>query len=94
MYKIQVHVTTPQQRRDVHPLLDQKRASVYDAGPTMIQHWMNVSCLLGAALRRWPVIDPTMDERLVFAGSSSFSFQADPLRLLPSFFLVVCDAYT
>ena len=32
---------------NIHPLLDQCWSTVYDAGPTVIQQWVNVSCLLG-----------------------------------------------
>ena len=31
----------------VHPMLVQWWPIVYDAGPTLYQHWVNVSCLLG-----------------------------------------------
>ena len=40
-----------QQTRDIHPLLYQCWPTVFDAGPTLKQHWVNVPCLLG-----WPVI--------------------------------------
>ena len=36
-----------QQTRDIEPLLDQCWANVVDGGPTLIQQWFNVSCLLG-----------------------------------------------
>ena len=32
--------------RDVGPMLGQSCPSFYDAGPTLTQHWTNVSCLL------------------------------------------------
>ena len=35
-----------QQTRDVNPMLYYCWASVADGGPTVIQHWVNVSCLL------------------------------------------------
>ena len=35
-----------QQTRDVQPMLVQCWASVEDDGPTLYQHWLNVSCLL------------------------------------------------
>ena len=41
-----VCVPTSQQTRDIEPLLDQCWSTVYDAGPTLIQQWLNVSCLL------------------------------------------------
>ena len=36
-----------QQTRDFHPMLVQYWPIVYDAGPALYQHWVNVSCLLG-----------------------------------------------
>ena len=38
-----------QQTRDVLPMLVYCWASVVDDGPTLNQHWLNVSCLLGIA---------------------------------------------
>ena len=38
-----------QQTRDLHPMLVQCWPTVYDVGPTLKQHWMSVSCLLGWA---------------------------------------------
>ena len=38
-----------QQTRDIDLMLNQRRATVYDAGPTMatvIRHWIDVSCFL------------------------------------------------
>ena len=35
-----------QQTRHIHPMLVQCCVSVADSGPTMYQHWVNVSCLL------------------------------------------------
>ena len=37
-----------QQTRDIEPLLVQCWSTVYDAGPTLNQQWLNVSCLLGS----------------------------------------------
>ena len=34
-----------QQTRYVDPMLDQCWASVYDGGPALVQHWVDVSCL-------------------------------------------------
>ena len=39
-----------QQTRDIEPLLVQCWFTVHDADPTLNQHWLNVSCLLG---RMW-----------------------------------------
>ena len=36
-----------QQTRDIEPMLDYCLANVVDGGPTMIQNWHNVSCLVG-----------------------------------------------
>ena len=44
-----------QQTRDIEPLLVQCWSTVYDAGPTLNQQWLNVSCLLG-----WQVIFPVI----------------------------------
>ena len=38
--------TTAEQTRDIEPMLDQCWADVVDGGPTLNQHWFNVSCLL------------------------------------------------
>ena len=38
---------TAQQTRDIEPLLFQCWSTVYDAGPTLNQQWLNASCLLG-----------------------------------------------
>ena len=37
----------------IHPVLAWCWASVYDAGPTPRQHWMNVSCFPGMTGRAW-----------------------------------------
>ena len=39
-----------QQTRDVDRMLFQCWADVVDGGPTLKQHWVNVSCLLGTTL--------------------------------------------
>ena len=38
---------TMQQTRDIELMLGQCWTSVVDVGPTLPQHWLNVSCLLG-----------------------------------------------
>ena len=40
---------TTQQTRDIHPVLVKCWDSVADRGPTLYQHWVNVSCLVGMA---------------------------------------------
>ena len=35
-----------QQTRHIHPMLVQYCVGLADSGPTMYQHWVNVSCLL------------------------------------------------
>ena len=35
-----------QQTGDIDPVLDQCWATVYDAGPTLVQHWVDVSCVM------------------------------------------------
>ena len=42
--------SSPQQTREVEPMLGQCWASVLDDEPTLTQHWFNVSCLLGQKL--------------------------------------------
>ena len=39
----------PSKTRDTHPVLLQYWSTVFDAGPTLIYHWMNAPCLLGSA---------------------------------------------
>ena len=39
--------TKPQQTPDIEQMLVQCWADVVDGGPTLNQHWFNVSCLLG-----------------------------------------------
>ena len=34
--------------RDIDPMLFQRCASLVDSDPAFIQHWVNVSCLLGS----------------------------------------------
>ena len=48
---------TSQQTRDVDPMLFLCWADVGDGGPTLKQHWVNVSCLLGPATseRDWNI---------------------------------------
>ena len=46
--------TTSQQKRDIDPMLYQCCSTVYDAGPTFVQHWVDVLCLLGCL--QWPII--------------------------------------
>ena len=41
---------TVQQTRDIDPMLVQCWSTVYDAGPTLGQHWVDVSRLLGGAV--------------------------------------------
>ena len=47
--KLLLYITfrTTQQTRDVDPMLVQCWSIVYDAGPTLNQHWVDGSCLLG-----------------------------------------------
>ena len=40
-------IVLAQQTRNIEPMLGQYRPAVYDVGPTLAQHWFNVSCLLG-----------------------------------------------
>ena len=40
----------PQQTRDAKPVLFECWATVADGGPTLKQHWLNVSCLLDTRL--------------------------------------------
>ena len=38
---------SPQQTRDIYPMLKQCWSTVYNASPTLVQHWVDVSCFLG-----------------------------------------------
>ena len=61
------------------PLLVQCRSIVYDAGPTLIHHWVccilrantwhsiNAVSMLTHSLRRWPVIETTLGDCTVFS---------------------------
>ena len=73
--------------RDVQPMMGQRWAIVYDAGPTLTHHWFYVSCLLLARIarfpgnpansRRWPNVGPaskTMDQHQNNIGSMSQKF--------------------
>ena len=42
-----------QQTRGVSPMLVWRWPIVYDAGPTLAQHWTSASCLLGGGDTRW-----------------------------------------
>ena len=44
-----ITVVLSQQTRYINPMLAQCWPTVYDAGPTLDQHWVDVSCLLGYA---------------------------------------------
>ena len=44
---IQFDVKVSQQTRDIHTMLVQCWPIVYDAGSTLCQNWVSVSCLLG-----------------------------------------------
>ena len=35
------------QTQNVHPMLGYRWPTVIDAGPTLTNHWVNVSCLMG-----------------------------------------------
>ena len=43
---IGISMVLPQQTRYINPMLVQCWSTVYDAGPTLYQHWVDVSCLL------------------------------------------------
>ena len=43
-----------QQTRDIEPMLALCWADVYDVGPTLSQHWLNASCLLGCRVNYKP----------------------------------------
>ena len=57
----------------IDPLLDQRWASVADAGPSLIQHWVEMTCLLCGitvcslcqnSTNQWPKADPDLNQRL------------------------------
>ena len=37
-------LTTGEQTRHIYPIFDQCRANVVDGGPTLVKHWLDVSC--------------------------------------------------
>ena len=57
LLRLQLHVLQTwlaQQTRDIDPMLNQRWSTVYDAGSTLSQHWVDVSCFLGQFRRnRW-----------------------------------------
>ena len=55
-----------QQTRDIHPRLIQCWSTVCDAGPTLYQHWVNVSRLLGGIW--WGHLDSR--QRYVTSGTA------------------------
>ena len=48
--KMQSATSLNQQTRDFDPMLDHCWASVVNGGPTLVQHFVDVSCLLGRSL--------------------------------------------
>ena len=40
-----------QQKRHIYPMFDHCWPTVYDVGPTVVKHWIDVSCLLGGVIR-------------------------------------------
>ena len=46
---VQLLITT-QQTRYIHQMFDQCWSTVYDVGPTLVKHWIYVSCLLGRGI--------------------------------------------
>ena len=53
-----VHMFQPQWSRD----------HLWECVPANTRRWTNAGLLLGQRLRRWPNINPTLVQRLVFAG--------------------------
>ena len=45
-----IKLVITRQTRYIAPMLVQCRTTVYDAGPTLNQNWVNVLCLLGTHL--------------------------------------------
>ena len=41
------YATITQQTRHIYPMFDQGWPTVYDVGPTLVKHRVDVSCLLG-----------------------------------------------
>ena len=41
-----------QEIRHIYPMFDQCWPTVYDAGPTLVKHWVDVSCLPGIQVIR------------------------------------------
>ena len=51
----------PKQTRHIDSMLDQCWPNVLDGGPTLAQHWIDVSCLLGQYLTS---VDDPRTERI------------------------------
>ena len=47
MFRVHCAWKVSQQARDIDTMLDQCWASVVDGGPTLVKHWVDISCLLG-----------------------------------------------
>ena len=63
-----------QKTRDVDPVLVQCRASVYDAGPTLNQHRVNASCVLGRHATVHLTLQPIPEAMLLWKQPSSGQF--------------------
>ena len=61
----------PRQARDIDSMLGQCWASVYDAGPTLVQHWVDVSCLPRRADEA-ASLQPCQLARFTWAAPESF----------------------
>ena len=44
------YLNLSQKTRDIDPMLDQCWATVYDAGPILVQHWVDGPCLPGKGM--------------------------------------------
>ena len=75
-------MTLSRQIRHIYSMFDQWWASVVDGGPTLVKHWVDVSCLLtthppnvcpmlGQRRRRWANISQTVGKCVVFADDTS-----------------------
>ena len=44
-----------QQTQHIYPMFDQCWVNVVDDGPTLVKHWVDVSCVLGRPYSRNPL---------------------------------------
>ena len=69
----------PSKRRD--SMQDQYRPTVYDVGPTLVQHWIDVSCLLPREQTSLILATGAISSRLSDTNSGIYLFLAKVIAL-------------